>query len=211
MKKHRRHLAEANFWPGYVDALVNVVLNLLFMVAIFAVGVFCMGLQATAHPKNGVSTQGLMQQTSKSFGVDKKAESHSGPIMLYVGNIEARNTSGNFAGFSGQLINYVRNGNGSLSIRFSRRGDEIGYAEKGELNRELRALGGKSSGEWIVSSNISTRNAIVRRVAYAKVLLVRGALIQVGISEAAIRMELREEDEEVMDGLVTVNVQFKKG
>jgi hypothetical protein len=27
----------ANFWPGYVDAMVNVVLNLLFMVALFGI------------------------------------------------------------------------------------------------------------------------------------------------------------------------------
>jgi hypothetical protein len=29
---------ETNYWPGYVDALINVVLNLLFLTSVFAVG-----------------------------------------------------------------------------------------------------------------------------------------------------------------------------
>lgn len=38
MKRAKKTVgAAANFWPGYVDAMVNVVLNLLFMVALFGV------------------------------------------------------------------------------------------------------------------------------------------------------------------------------
>lgn len=35
--RRRRPEAGMNFWPGYVDAMTNVVLNLLFMVAIFGI------------------------------------------------------------------------------------------------------------------------------------------------------------------------------
>ena len=27
-----------NYWPGYVDALTNVVLNLLFLIGVFTIG-----------------------------------------------------------------------------------------------------------------------------------------------------------------------------
>lgn len=45
--KRRRHVHGADsYWPGYVDALTNVVLNLLFLIAIFATGVFALGMAA---------------------------------------------------------------------------------------------------------------------------------------------------------------------
>ena len=34
----RGAVAEQNYWPGYLDALINVMLNLLFLVAVFAIG-----------------------------------------------------------------------------------------------------------------------------------------------------------------------------
>jgi hypothetical protein len=40
---------DATYWPGYVDALTNIVLNLLFMVGVFAVGVFAVSLESSMH------------------------------------------------------------------------------------------------------------------------------------------------------------------
>jgi hypothetical protein len=37
---------ETNYWPGYVDALINVLLNLLFLVGIFTVGLVTLNSQA---------------------------------------------------------------------------------------------------------------------------------------------------------------------
>lgn len=36
---------EVNFWPGYVDALVNVVLNLLFLVGVFTIGLVSLNME----------------------------------------------------------------------------------------------------------------------------------------------------------------------
>ena len=37
---------EQNYWPGYLDALINVMLNLLFLVAIFAIGLVLLNLES---------------------------------------------------------------------------------------------------------------------------------------------------------------------
>lgn len=37
---------EVNYWPGYVDALVNVVLNLLFLVGVFTIGLVSLNMEA---------------------------------------------------------------------------------------------------------------------------------------------------------------------
>lgn len=42
---------EINFWPGYVDALINVLLNLLFLVGIFTVGLVVLNMQAAMIEK----------------------------------------------------------------------------------------------------------------------------------------------------------------
>lgn len=38
---------EIDFWPGYVDALMNLVLNLLFLSAIFAIAIFVLGMESS--------------------------------------------------------------------------------------------------------------------------------------------------------------------
>ncbi|WP_431099660.1 hypothetical protein [Roseateles noduli] len=42
---HAERSDAIDFWPGYVDALINVVLNLLFVVSIFCGGLLATGLQ----------------------------------------------------------------------------------------------------------------------------------------------------------------------
>lgn len=37
---------EVNYWPGYVDALVNVVLNLLFLTGVFTIGLVTLNFEA---------------------------------------------------------------------------------------------------------------------------------------------------------------------
>ncbi|OZI41468.1 hypothetical protein CEK29_16215 [Bordetella genomosp. 5] len=44
-------LNENNYWPGLVDALVNVLLNLLFIVALMAMAIGTLGLQIASHPE----------------------------------------------------------------------------------------------------------------------------------------------------------------
>jgi len=47
----------ANFWPGYVDAMVNVVLNLLFMVALFGITLAVFSKQSKKGADGDTETQ----------------------------------------------------------------------------------------------------------------------------------------------------------
>ncbi len=42
---------EINFWPAYVDALINVVLNLLFLVGVFTIGLVVLNGEAFNQEK----------------------------------------------------------------------------------------------------------------------------------------------------------------
>ena len=61
MRKKHKPLEESNYWPGYVDALVNVVLNMLFMVGVMAVGLISLNLEALGNFKLARQAQQLYQ------------------------------------------------------------------------------------------------------------------------------------------------------
>ena len=58
---------ETNYWPGYVDALINVLLNLLFLVGIFTVGLVTLNSQAL-----------ILQKASAQLQVTEMLEGSSG-------------------------------------------------------------------------------------------------------------------------------------
>lgn len=47
----RHNMGEINFWPAYVDALINVVLNLLFLVGVFTIGLVTLNAEALMAEK----------------------------------------------------------------------------------------------------------------------------------------------------------------
>lgn len=61
---------EINFWPGYVDALINVVLNLLFLVGVFTVGLVVLNMQA-AMVQREMARQEIRQMIEDSAPADQ--------------------------------------------------------------------------------------------------------------------------------------------
>jgi hypothetical protein len=47
----RGAVAEQNYWPGYLDALITVMLNLLFLVAVFAIGLVLLNVQTMTQQR----------------------------------------------------------------------------------------------------------------------------------------------------------------
>lgn len=61
MRKKHKPLEDNNYWPGYVDALVNVVLNMLFLVGVMAVGLVSLNVEALGNFKLARQAQQLYQ------------------------------------------------------------------------------------------------------------------------------------------------------
>jgi hypothetical protein len=55
----RKKLPATSYWPGYVDALVNVVLNVLFFVGLMAVGLVTINIEALSSYKGAKQAQDL--------------------------------------------------------------------------------------------------------------------------------------------------------
>lgn len=50
-RKKKKQDHDINFWPAYVDALINVVLNLLFLVGVFTIGLVVLNGEAVNQEK----------------------------------------------------------------------------------------------------------------------------------------------------------------
>jgi hypothetical protein len=57
----RSKLEDTSYWPGYVDALVNVVLNILFLVGLMAVGLVSLNIEALGNFKSAKQAQQLQK------------------------------------------------------------------------------------------------------------------------------------------------------
>ena len=57
----RSKLEDTSYWPGYVDALVNVVLNILFLVGLMAVGLVSLNVEALGNFKSAKQAQQLQK------------------------------------------------------------------------------------------------------------------------------------------------------
>lgn len=71
-------MAEQNYWPGYLDALINVMLNLLFLVAVFAIGLLLLNVQTMSQ-----------QRQLTDLGAQQSLSAQSREIMNELGLNEA--------------------------------------------------------------------------------------------------------------------------
>lgn len=75
---------EINYWPGYVDALMNVVINLLFLVALLTAGVLMTNWEATELQKTRVQNyvQTLLHEERGQYRQEKARQLMRAPLLL---------------------------------------------------------------------------------------------------------------------------------
>lgn len=62
----RGAVPEQNYWPGYLDALINVMLNLLFLVAVFAIGLLLLNVQTMSQQRQLTDLNVQQPQTDQA-------------------------------------------------------------------------------------------------------------------------------------------------
>lgn len=75
---------DINYWPGYVDALMNVVINLLFLVALLTVGVLMTNWEAIELQKTRVQgyVQKLLHEERGQYRQEKARQLMRAPLHL---------------------------------------------------------------------------------------------------------------------------------
>jgi hypothetical protein len=156
------------YWPGYVDALVNVVLNLIFLAAILAVGGFTLGLESSRRrlleSKAQEQTSRVTAERTSPTEVPKPKPK---PTVQTGSNVRGAQLGLRFAG---------------NTVRLDERSHEL-------LKRELRRQFEQGVLYWQVTIETDVNDNLQRRAAYLRMMAVRSVFLEVGIDP--VRFDLR--------------------
>lgn len=211
--KRRGHGHDEGFWPGYVDALTNVVLNLLFLVAILSAGVFSMGLQASRKAMiesvradgnlgDGAVTGGLKGTQSGDLntppdeGLPRAAATETSEATTVIRSKDPKPEGPG----GGVTLTGVRETQGHvlLTLLFESPVLAMSPAQRQGLQEQMgRTLSAmpdtQISPEALAEVKvwaISDKDPILQRAAYWRVLAVREVLLQMGVSAPNIHARM---------------------
>jgi hypothetical protein len=148
-----------SYWPGYVDALVNVVLNLLFLAAILAVGSFTQGLE---------NSRKVLKEMS---GVDDTARKTTGDTAPR-SPAESRSQMRDQAPSREEL---------KLILHFADYTVRLDDSARERLKRELQRQISQGVQYWQVSIDADVEDNTQRRAAYLRMISLRSVFLEVGI------------------------------
>ena len=195
-----REIEEQSYWPGYVDAIINVVLNILFMVALFTLALSTVDFSppkvVQSKPDTAPARQGaqpekaveeLAQQAPQQFVISAR------PYKSQLSNpADAIDLTGSVAT---KLVTWntrkLEEGGQLVTVTFDERVAEIPVPQGRAFSAALRDLGSEApKGQWLIWLSSDTRQASASRLAYLRVLSVRSALVEAGVSPEFIQTRI---------------------
>jgi hypothetical protein len=187
--KRKFELATTNYWPGYVDALTNVVLNLLFMVAIFSMGVFSLGMQSSRLTE-------MLAQMSATKSALQTSQADEAPVMqkrvavqIHV-NTNAQPTLPE----QGLSMSPVQQTSERVLAQIGFEAESVSISDSAkEVLAPLREAlkGAKAKGQHLVVwGAMNLRDPEQRRATYLRVMATRDWLVVEGVDAQLIETRL---------------------
>jgi hypothetical protein len=183
MRKKTKNIHDEGFWPGYVDALTNVVLNLLFLISILAAGVFSLGLESGRKV-----TQPYFPEL-KAVPAAKLLQAAPADLVKKIQVSVVKTASPDQ---SRVHLNGVRrvDGRQEASLGFGAEASQISETDKREILPKLQHLLDQSKGDIVVWTAADTKDPVQRRAAYLRIMAVRDLLVNSGLSTDRITTRL---------------------
>lgn len=178
----------AIFWPGYVDAISNLVLNLLFLVMILCLAIFVQSQQSTQQhklvPEGAAST--LPNQTRLEEALPNKGSNLSNggktDTVQKRAEVEVRpSPEGKRPGAVRVQGQAVSEQGVYLEVHFLEDALELSDASRNALLEHLRPLYQQGYTQWELVVVTETAYASMRRSALMRILRVRELLSQSGV------------------------------
>ena len=218
--KKRAELQESSYWPGYVDALTNIVLNLLFMVGIFAIGIFSMSVELSLHPKNASDDAEPVSQTSEPTQalpappMDALLSSSGVAPKYFVTKtirIEDAAALAKAKDKSKQAEMQVNKSTGYALVKFIYPEDTFVLTDAilKDLGRVVIQAQEEKATTWRIWSSVNTQDPLARRGAYVRALSVRAVLLKAGVDPNLIDMQLFPVQDEEDSKSQTINLLVK--
>lgn len=186
------------FWPGYVDAVTNLVLNLLFMLTIMIVAVFMFALELSRYkdppaPEPPLpAAQPAPDPQEQILALQKEVEA----LQQQVLQKNALTTPQKVVNAATQQplpqrgLADVAPAGGGLVVNFARDAVLLSAAEADTLKTALAPLG--SSARVRVEVQVPTGFSEARRIGFYRVMAVRNQLIAAGMAPERIEVRIRD-------------------
>jgi hypothetical protein len=182
MKMASKSHSNASFWPGYVDAIVNALLNILFLVGVFAVA---------------LATSSSFQKNERLKDVPKLAKANE-PTQIPTIFVDVQKTPNTEQVKSSREIQPIRwrwqqgpEQVRSLKIDFDPLALVMKEAGVGLLQALLKAENERQPGQrWKLWCIADTAGSDGTRLAYLRAMAVREAMVLAGIQTTRIDMRI---------------------
>lgn len=176
----RRGMQDGTYWPGYVDALINVVLNLMFLVAMLAVGSFVMGMQISRTVMAPVTEAPTRKEQKSAPVVDEVIT--IGPREDAATTIDVIDSTAPYASW-GIRVDQERNveNQALLQIRFAPDALRLTDSSRVNLLPRLRRLSQQHPGASFAIWAVSGPDPEARRVSFMRIMALREAMNSSGI------------------------------
>jgi hypothetical protein len=204
---------EINFWPAYVDALINVVLNLLFLVGVFTIGLVSLNEQALFAEKEANKRKLASLESARSLQERRQMAEEilrSLPPAPTVVKVDQPQIHEIYFKSESRIkaaveVEPLKQSQSASTITFEQFKNEM--SKDGDLSRitfepnqysqpsdwawleqvKARGTGQKS---WFLYVIADPTNQRLSREAYARLVFVRSALLQAGASPEQIQMKV---------------------
>ena len=204
------HHEENSFWPAYVDAITNVMLNILFVVAVFAMALNTVVKDAPKEKPAEV----VRSQDDKNDRPERDAQETKRPIALHTGlqplepqphplfvQDSATRPGHNASRLQWTILRQGANGDGLVRFDFSVGQSRISPEDASDVRETLRKLSTTDAApQWLIWVSLNTRNSADARHAYLRAMAVRTALIDSGQIPQTIEVRLLDSGQGDLQG-----------
>lgn len=216
--RRRRQEAQSDdndYWPGYVDALVNIVINLVFlsglMVVVFAVQnslllpikrqsqelledpamLIVQGMEALARQYDALGLDKEHLFKNLEAGRDRSLELSVSGIKPLVIQVAGNSVQDGAKTSSVDVRIREQNGHAKLVIRFGASGFELSSEHIKTLQAQFAGHAQKLRPPLVVQATVPENNPDAQRIAFLRILAVRNQLIAGGASPETIQTHIK--------------------
>lgn len=199
------HHEESSFWPAYVDAITNVMLNILFVVAVFALALNTVVKDAPKEKPNpdvqspdkpaqakapapAPASAPTPASASASRQVPQTQDAQPQPLFV---NASTPQDSDKPAVVRWTILRQDSAGEGLVRFDFGPGNSRFSAADDSAVRETLRKIStAQTAPQWLIWVSVNTRNAVEARQAYQRAMAIRNALIASGQTPQAIEVRL---------------------
>ena len=196
--------ADSLFWPGFVDAIACLVLNLLFLTMVLTIAVFVLGQGQSSHEKDLLARQSAEKTLLEYKALEQQKAAHApgtrpetaapnqanAPRAAISPRTEPKTGAKPFAAGDVRVSQDV-NSQALLSISFNSQMVAVPDDRRAALIAKLREIDAAQPGRaYELHIATDTTLADERRNAYSRAMAVRDLMMEAGIRPLSITLRM---------------------